>query len=79
MKKIIFFLCLLILTSCFDDTKKLLEKCADSRYKREHSSSFNFSLKIKEKMKSDWYAKVYKYCEEEEKNTPNTFKLKYGK
>lgn len=70
---------LLFLTSCFDDNKKLLEKCADSRYKRENSSSINFSLELKEKMQSVWYAKAYKYCEEERKNTPSTFNLKYGK
>ena len=69
----------LSLTSCFDDNKKLLEKCADSRYKRENLSSFNFSLELKEKMQSVWYAKAYKYCEEEQKNTPSTFNLKYGK
>jgi len=69
----------LSLTSCFDDNKKLLEKCADSRYKRENLSSFNFSLELKEKMQSVWYAKAYKYCEEERKSTPSTFNLKYGK
>ncbi len=69
----------LSLTSCFDDNKKVLEKCADSRYKRENSSSLNFSLELKEKMQSVWYAKGYKYCEEERKNTPSTFNLKYGK
>lgn len=69
----------LSLTSCFDDNKKLLEKCADLRYKRENLSSFNFSLELKEKMQSVWYAKAYKYCEEEQKNTPSTFNLKYGK
>jgi hypothetical protein len=72
---------LFTLTSCFDDTEKLLEKCADSRYKSENIyTSFNFSLKLKEKMRnSDYYARAYKYCEEERKKTPSAFKLKYGK
>lgn len=69
----------LFLTSCFEENKKLLEKCADSRYKRETIGSLNLNLELKKKMESDWYARAYKSCEEERKNTPSTFNLKYGK
>ena len=66
---------MLLLVTCSDNKEKLLEKCADSQMNKY----FNFSLELKEKMRNDWYARAYKYCEEERKNTPSTFKLKYGK
>lgn len=69
----------LALTSCFEDTKKLLEKCADFRYKSGSSASLNLTLELKKKMQSSWYEREYKYCEEEQRNTPSAFKLKYGK
>jgi hypothetical protein len=71
-----FSLFLLMLTSCSDNEKKLLEKCADQRYGPGLSV---LGDDLKKKVKSLHYQDLYQSCEREQKTTPNTFKLKYGK
>ena len=67
---------LLVLTSCSDSEEKLLEKCADQRYGPGLSV---LGDDLKKKVKSLHYQDLYQSCEREEKTTPSTFKLKYGK
>jgi len=67
---------LLVLSSCSDSEEKLLEKCADQRYGPGLSV---LGDDLKKKVKSLHYQDLYQSCEREEKTTPSTFKLKYGK
>jgi hypothetical protein len=67
---------LLVLTSCSNGEEKLLEKCADQRYGPGLSV---LGEDLKKKFKSLHYQDLYQSCEREQKTTPSTFKLKYGK
>jgi len=80
MRKLFIALVLLSLTSCFEDTKKLLEKCADATYKKSGYGTLNLKLELKKKMlQSASYEGYYKYCEDELKKNPSAFNVKYGK
>ena len=56
--------------------KNALEKCADQRYGPGLSI---LGDDLKKKVKSLHYHDLYQSCEREQKTTPSTFKLKYGK
>lgn len=56
--------------------KNALEKCADQRYGPGLSI---LGDDLKKKVKSSHYHDLYQSCEREQKTTPSTFKLKYGK
>jgi len=56
--------------------KSALEKCADQRYGPGLSV---LGDDLKKKVKKPHYHDLYQSCEREQKTTPSTFKLKYGK
>jgi hypothetical protein len=56
--------------------KSALEKCADQRYGQGLSA---LGDDLKKKVKSLHYQDFYQSCEREQKTTPSTFNLKYGK
>jgi len=78
MTRLIIFIVsgMLLLISCSDNKEKLLEKCADTAWKKYQYSQPNQKLKIK--LSDPTYERYYASCEEEQKRFPTMFKEKYN-
>jgi hypothetical protein len=73
-----------LLSGCFDQTDKLIEKCADYKFEKngyqfkdDPLNLFIVEKSASEKLENRNYERVWEFCEEDSVNYPKKFKTQF--
>jgi len=85
MKKLLVIVVLgLLLGGCFDQTDKLIEKCANYKFEKNGYEFENDPLHLfivekpaKEKLENSNYDRMWRFCEEDSIKYPKKFKAQF--
>ncbi|MDA9153025.1 hypothetical protein N9N83_01730 [Candidatus Pelagibacter sp.] len=85
MKKLLGILVMgLLLSGCFDQTDKLIERCADHKFEKNGYEFENDPLHLftaekpaKEKLENGNYDRMWRFCEEDSTKYPKKFKAQF--
>jgi hypothetical protein len=85
MKKLLGIVVLgLLLSGCFDQTDKLIERCADHKFEKNGYEFENDPLNLfiveksaKEKLENVNYDWMWKFCEDQSTKYPKKFKAQF--